>query len=175
MAFYRREYFEIAKRLETDWKKIQKEFVDFMSSEREGFLPYPGYRDGWEIMMVYASKPGSADLPEIDEKLTKNQEDPAFFPVTRSIVSAIPGVLHALFSNLGPGASISPHKDDYTNLLRCHLGILVPQPALCALRVAGKTKGWAEGQCLVFDRNALHEAWNRGSQVRVVLLVDFDI
>ena len=32
---------------------------------------------------------------------------------------------------------------------------------------------WREGECLVFDDAAEHEAWNRSGATRLVLLLDF--
>lgn len=31
---------------------------------------------------------------------------------------------------------------------------------------------WREGECLVFDDTAEHEAWNRSDRMRTVLLLD---
>jgi aspartyl/asparaginyl beta-hydroxylase (cupin superfamily) len=39
--------------------------------------------------------------------------------------------------------------------------------------VAGETRGWEEGRCLVFDDTVEHEAWNDSEQARGVLLLDF--
>ncbi|MFM8275542.1 MAG: aspartyl/asparaginyl beta-hydroxylase domain-containing protein, partial [Cyanobium sp.] len=46
-------------------------------------------------------------------------------------------------------------------------------PESCGLRVASEVRSWREGECLVFDDTAEHEAWNRSSRTRVVLLLDF--
>ena len=43
----------------------------------------------------------------------------------------------------------------------------------CALRVGPETRSWQVGKTLVFCDATEHEAWNRGHQQRVVLLLDF--
>ena len=51
-----------------------------------------------------------------------------------------------------------------------HLPLVVPRN--CALRVAGEEHQWREGQTLVFDDTYEHEAWNRSTGLRVVLIAD---
>ena len=75
-----------------------------------------------------------------------------------------------LFSLLRPGVRIPPHHG-YTNArLICHLPLIVPDG--CALRVGSETRGWVEGEALIFDDSIEHEAWNRSADLRVVLLFD---
>jgi aspartate beta-hydroxylase len=45
-------------------------------------------------------------------------------------------------------------------------------PPECALRVGNETRAWRESELTVFDDTIEHEAWNRSSQLRVVLLFD---
>ena len=51
-----------------------------------------------------------------------------------------------------------------------HLGLVIPDN--CAMTVAGETKTWQEGRCLIFDDTSLHESWNRSQSDRFVLLLD---
>lgn len=76
----------------------------------------------------------------------------------------------ALFSLLRPGTHIPPHHGFLNTRLICHLPLIVP-PA-CALRVGNETRSWKEGELVIFDDTMEHEAWNRGSELRVVLLFD---
>jgi beta-hydroxylase len=92
-------------------------------------------------------------------------------PETTRLVEGVPGMLSAGFSRLEPGAHIRPHTGLRRGVYRCHLGLRVPSG--CALRVEAETRSWREGECLVFDDTREHEAWNRGTTERVVLLVDF--
>jgi len=75
-----------------------------------------------------------------------------------------------LFSLLRPKTRIPPHTG-YTNArLICHLPLIVPDG--CGLRVGAETRGWVEGEALIFDDSMEHEAWNRSNTLRVVLLFD---
>lgn len=76
----------------------------------------------------------------------------------------------ALFSLLRPGAYLAPHHGYLNTRLICHLPLIVP--GQCELRVGNQIHVWREGEVLVFDDTIEHEAWNRSSQLRVVLLFD---
>lgn len=75
------------------------------------------------------------------------------------------------FSVLRPGTHILPHYG-VTNLrLVMHLPLVVPPD--CALNVVdGGSHAWEEGQLVMFDDTFQHEAWNRSSSSRVILLMD---
>ena len=94
-------------------------------------------------------------------------------PETMKILKQIPGITSAGFSALTPGTHIKPHEGFTKMVLRCHLGLSVPQPELCALKVDGVVGHWREGKCLIFDDTLTHEAWNKGDKPRIVLLIDF--
>ena len=100
----------------------------------------------------------------------------AFCPVTmnalrRLPLCRIPGrTPTALFSLLRPGTHIPPHHGFLNTRLICHLPLIVPPG--CALRVGNETRPWKEGEVVIFDDTMEHEAWNRSSELRVVLLFD---
>jgi aspartyl/asparaginyl beta-hydroxylase (cupin superfamily) len=58
------------------------------------------------------------------------------------------------------------------NVLRCHLPLIVP-PGDVALRSGDTTQRWRPGCCLILDGTVEREAWNHGSEDRVVLIVTF--
>jgi aspartyl/asparaginyl beta-hydroxylase (cupin superfamily) len=76
----------------------------------------------------------------------------------------------ALWSLLKPGTHIQPHHGLLNTRLICHLPILTPDN--CALRVGAETRPWRKGEMLLFDDSIEHEAWNRSSETRVVLLFE---
>ena len=76
----------------------------------------------------------------------------------------------ALFSLLTPSTHIRPHHGLLNTRLICHLPLIVPPG--CALRVGNETRDWREGELTIFDDSFEHEAWNRGSETRVVLLFE---
>jgi hypothetical protein len=76
----------------------------------------------------------------------------------------------ALFSRLKPGTHIRPHHGVFNTRLICHLPLIVPDG--CGIRVGADTREWREGELIIFDDSVEHEAWNRGSSDRVVLLFE---
>lgn len=94
-------------------------------------------------------------------------------PETVKVLEQIPDMTTAGFSCLLPGTHIKPHEGFTKMVLRCHLGLKVPEPEKCALKVSGVEGRWREGKCLIFDDTNTHEAWNFGQSPRIVLLIDF--
>ena len=76
----------------------------------------------------------------------------------------------ALWSLLKPGTHIQPHHGLLNTRLICHLPLLTPEG--CGLRVGAETRRWEKGEMLIFDDSVEHEAWNRGTQTRVILLFE---
>ncbi len=97
-------------------------------------------------------------------------------PVTAGTLDKLPLVRirdHApetLFSVLKPGTHILPHRGVTNTRLVTHLPLIVPDN--CALNVGGETHVWRSGHCVTFDDTFLHEAWNRSSETRAVLIFD---
>lgn len=153
--------FPFAMALEAEWETIRNELA---SLRAEHFIAWPErslYDMGWNTFGLYAFG-------------QKQEENCRRCPRTTALVEAIPGMKMAGFSRLGPGSAIHPHRgyDDYARyVLRLHLG-LETNPD-CALRVGGETRLWEAGRTLVFCDATEHEAWNRGTTERTVLLVDF--
>lgn len=75
------------------------------------------------------------------------------------------------FSIMQPGAHILPHRGVTNTRSVLHLGLTIPEH--CALNLTGITEiHWQEAHCFAFDDTYEHEAWNRSTQTRVVLLGD---
>jgi hypothetical protein len=81
------------------------------------------------------------------------------------------GPLRAGFSVLHPNTSIQPHVGYSEALLVAHLGLVISEG--CAIRVGPEIRTWQPGKMLIFDDSTDHEAWNRGSTRRCVLLIEF--
>lgn len=103
-------------------------------------------------------------------------------PVTAGLLGQVPGARslakhpsgcgNAIFSKLDPGTHLQPHCGPTNTRLTCHLGVQVPSEG-CAIRVGLETRGWQEGECIVFDDSWEHEVWNNSDRPRVVLLINF--
>jgi aspartyl/asparaginyl beta-hydroxylase (cupin superfamily) len=151
-----------ASKLERNWKVIRDEMIALRST---GFIAWPEKslygETGWSTFGLYAFG-------------QKQEANCALCPRTTELVERIPGMVMAGFSRLAPGTQIKPHVgyDEYSRyVLRLHLGLETnPQ---CAIRVADETRSWEEGKTMIFCDAVEHEAWNRGTTVRTVLLLDF--
>lgn len=76
----------------------------------------------------------------------------------------------AMFSVLTPGTHILPHRGVTNTRVVCHLPLVIPED--CAITVGGERREWREGEAVAFDDTYEHEAWNRGTRTRVVLIID---
>ena len=94
-------------------------------------------------------------------------------PKTTALLDSVPGMVTAFFSILSPGKHIPPHRGPWRGVLRYHLALKVPEPAVASgIRVGGEQAHWQEGKGLLFDDGYSHEAWNDSEGVRVVLFCD---
>lgn len=171
-AFYARNEFAWVAGLEAATPAIRAE----LEAATEGFAPYVE---------------GNADRPLPNNPLL---DDPAWsalhlwrggevveanasrFPATMAALAKLPipriagRSPMALFSRLTPGAHIQPHHGLLNTRLICHLPIIAPRG--CGLRVGADVHQWREGELVIFDDSFEHEAWNRGSETRTVLLFE---
>ncbi|WP_395769679.1 aspartyl/asparaginyl beta-hydroxylase domain-containing protein [Arenimonas sp.] len=74
------------------------------------------------------------------------------------------------FSVLGAGSHILPHYGTSNIRSVVHLPLIVPKD--CALKVLDTEIPGKAGSCSAFDDTYLHEAWNRSTAPRVILLMD---
>ena len=156
--FYSNDQFPFARMLEQNWQIIRKELLHLKEGQ---FLDWPEkhlYGEGWSVFGLYS----------FGIKLDKNCK---LCPETARLVLQIPGLSMAGFSHMKPDTHIAPHTGHPEGVLRCHLGLIVPEN--CAIRVGDETRTWEEGKCMVFDDTVEHEAWNKSDKSRVVLLLDF--
>jgi aspartyl/asparaginyl beta-hydroxylase (cupin superfamily) len=94
-------------------------------------------------------------------------------PETGKLLDSIPDLQLAFFSVLAPGMHIPRHRGSYKGVLRCHLGLIVPQPRTdVRMTVGDALVHWDEGKCVIFDDTHRHEVWNDTDGIRVVLLFD---
>jgi aspartate beta-hydroxylase len=97
-------------------------------------------------------------------------------PQTAAMLESLPLVHiteHApeiCFSVLTAGTHILPHYGTSNIRSVVHLPLIVPEQ--CALKVLDTVVPGKAGECFAFDDTFLHEAWNRGRDTRVILLMD---
>ncbi len=159
--------FDWCRRLEQGFSAIREELMQVLAQRAQ----IPAFQD---------ISPDQAHLARGDAWKTfmlfgygyKAQANCAACPHTTRLVTSVPGMKTAFFSILGPGTHIPPHRGPYKGLLRYHLGLKVPAPEQCGIRVAARRLAWREGESLLFDDTYEHEAWNHSDQDRVVLFLD---
>jgi ornithine lipid ester-linked acyl 2-hydroxylase len=167
-TFFDTDAFPWVARLETEWRQIRAE-LDAVLLNRDRI-------------------PNFQEISEDQKLLTQGDDWKTFFlfgyghevasnvarcPRTAELLRRIPGMKTAMFSILAPGKHIPSHRGPYKGVLRYHLGLLVPDPERCGIRVGNDTRFWREGRSLIFDDTHDHEAWNDSRSHRVVLFVDF--
>jgi aspartate beta-hydroxylase len=74
------------------------------------------------------------------------------------------------FSMLTSDTHILPHYGTSNIRSVVHLPLIVPEN--CALKVSDQIIPGKAGECFAFDDTFLHEAWNRSSETRSILLMD---
>lgn len=178
-SFYPRRLFPWMAKLEARWTEIRAEAERVLAHAEQRFVPYV-QKDARE------AGPGS-----VWASLNQNPDWGVYFlfnqgervephcqacPKTVAILSELPLVdipgrgPTAFFSRLRPGTHIPPHHGATNTRLIVHLGLIVPEG--CGFRVGNETRLWREGECFAFDDTVEHEAWNRGTGTRTVLIFD---
>ncbi len=144
------------------WEEIRKEGLSLV--ERGRFSPWrePELYDGkWDVYGVFW--------------LGREMEKKSLAPMTRDILGAWqPSAMNGGFSLLRPGTEIKPHVGYTSEVIRLHLGLDVQEedPEKIGIRVGGETRGWKNGELMLFDDTIEHSAWNRSDSERLILLVD---
>jgi aspartate beta-hydroxylase len=148
-----------------DEDKQLPNFVDFREGDPvENVLKGDGPRPAWEAFFFYRHGkrfdqnhlrcPKSSEVIESLELCRIDNEAPEI-----------------LFSVLTPGTHIQPHYGVTNTRLVMHLPLVVPPDCALNLVDAGE-HAWKEGELVMFDDTFKHEAWNRSSSTRIVLLMD---
>lgn len=94
----------------------------------------------------------------------------AVFPVLTRILDQIPDVITASISILGPGEQVPAHTHQFRGIIIFHLGINLPEPGACRMRVNDDFIEWERGKTFIFDPINEHEIVNRATVPRVVLV-----
>ncbi|MEG3173614.1 aspartyl/asparaginyl beta-hydroxylase domain-containing protein [Sphingomonas sp. ZB1N12] len=174
-AFFERDEFAWVAAIEAQTAEMRAELESVVAAEK-GFAPYvqstpdrpapanPLLDDpSWSAFQLWRGgervEPNASSCPHTMAAL-----DHAPIPV---IAGRSP---MAIFSLLKPGTHILPHHGMLNTRLICHLPLIAPEG--CGLRVGAETRAWQTGEMLIFDDSFEHEAWNRGTDSRIVLLFE---
>ena len=99
------------------------------------------------------------------------------FPKTVELLKKVPGLRTAIFSRLGPNTRLQPHHGWASlanEVLRSHMGIVVPASGKSGVEVEGEFKQVQPGEWLTFDDSKSHIGVNDTQEDRIVLLVDIN-
>lgn len=173
--FFERTEFDWIPRLEAAWEAIRDELAAVVADEHavEPYVPGrehppPLWRDlsgslDWSaFQLLKGGRPVAANVARCPRTMATLS--------TLELASAPPHTPEAFFSILKPGTHIPPHFGLSNLKLAVHLALIIPES--CGIRVGDETRHWEEGRCLVFDDSFEHEAWNRSSRLRAVLIVE---
>ncbi|MFD0308255.1 aspartyl/asparaginyl beta-hydroxylase domain-containing protein [Streptomyces sp. NPDC127119] len=157
----------VVRELEASHRAIRKEFGSAWTARREVFSDYEHYltrQRNWQALHLFRDGglvEESAGIAPTAYRVLKD------FAVDTGILCPL---LECHFSTLLPGAVIEPHCDLWNFSINLHLAVDVPDG--CGITVAGETRSWEEGKCLLFDYSFEHEARNEGTAPRTCLLID---
>ncbi|MEU2718001.1 aspartyl/asparaginyl beta-hydroxylase domain-containing protein [Streptomyces sp. NPDC007205] len=161
------ELISVVEALESAHPVIKDELKSAWEVRREAFSDYDHYltrQENWQALYLYRNgamvEEAAATVPTAYKVLKESAVD----------TEKICPLLESHFSTLLPGASIAPHCDLWNFSINLHLAVDIP--AGCSLTVAGATRTWQEGHCLLFDYSFEHAARNDGDRPRTCLLVD---
>ncbi|WP_051464757.1 lipid A hydroxylase LpxO [Carnimonas nigrificans] len=95
-------------------------------------------------------------------------------PVTTEIVSRIPSIKAAMFTELPVGSKLMKHRDPYAGSIRYHLGLRTPNDDRCFINVDGMPYSWRDGEAVFFDETYIHWAENKAESDRLIFFCDVE-
>lgn len=175
--FFDRSHFPWLERVEAQTNAIRAEALALLSRGGEAIRPYVRQEAGtphnkWSTL-DHSNDWSACFLWEYG---VRNDAVCDLCPATAAALDQAPRNLipgkapSAFFSILAPGAHIPPHTGVTNTRAIVHLPLVVPEG--CRFRVGGETRAWREGEAFAFDDTIEHEAWNDGSDPRIILIFD---
>ena len=175
--FFGRELFPWLGELEAATPTILAELEAILADPDPGLMPYidlpPGVPANKWSGLDKSLDWGAFHLWKEGERF---EEACARAPKTAALMDTLPicriegRAPNVFFSILKAGSHIPPHTG-VTNVRGVvHLPLIVPDG--CEFRVGGETRRWVPGEAFAFDDTIEHEAWNRSTKDRAVLIID---
>ena len=163
--FYKPEEFSWTRDIEEQWEVILDELQNHLDSDNTKLIPY--------VNKEMTSKPGQWKTMGLMFWAKKDKSNCVLFPQSMKILERIPNLTAISFNSLEPETSIKPHVGDTNAIIRCHLGLIIPDSApRCGFRVGDETHSWENGKFLMFSDAYLHTAWNNTKCKRYILVLD---
>ncbi|NEQ51712.1 MAG: aspartyl/asparaginyl beta-hydroxylase domain-containing protein, partial [Leptolyngbya sp. SIO3F4] len=134
--FFKPEQFSWTQELEKNWEIICQELDKILSIQNvptaQTILPTSGIKKlsaQWKIYALYG----------YGIKVEKNCQK---CPKTTQLIEKIPGMKTAFFSILPPGTHLEEHRGPYNGVIRCLLGLKIPEQNFSHFR---STDIWMSG------------------------------
>ncbi len=174
--FAPREQFEWAEALEAQTASIKREAKKLLQDNQafNAYVKSAKDRPQGDVHGMLGNVGWSSF--ELASKGAFDPKQTALCPVTHAALKELPLCQIAnraptpMFSLLRAGETIPPHTGMINVRYVCHLPLIVPGDG--ALRVGSTSQEWREGQLMMFDDSVEHEAYNRASTDRLVLIFD---
>ncbi len=179
--WYEPQEFAWADQVRSQVASINDEYRNLLGNHQQ-FEPYiHGTGDGGDAVTPqgtdFSSLAGSRNWTAFHlERAGALEANRRHCPQTSALMDTLPlaradGYMpEVFFSLLEPGAHIVPHYGQMNVRLTVHLALQIPSG--CGIRVGEQTRHWQTGELLVFDDSFEHEAWNRSSELRGVLIFE---
>lgn len=150
--------------LEENYSVILQEFEKVAQYKMRDWPEQEKYAGSWKVFGFY----------HCGRKLKSCCD---YCPETTRIIESIGKVYMAGFSRMAGGTHILAHQDDVPkNITRVHMGIKVPKGpwGTCMFQVQDKLISWENGKAFAFDPTLVHAAYNKSTEERIILLLDFE-
>jgi aspartyl/asparaginyl beta-hydroxylase (cupin superfamily) len=163
--FYDAAAFPWVAHVEAQWTTIRDELLDALAREQAPLEPY--------MDASLTSRPDQWKTLGLMFWTLRSRANCRRFPRTWAALRDVPGLCAVSLNLLEGGTTIKPHMGNTDAIIRCHLGLVVPEPApRCAFRVGSETRSWDEGRLLMFCDAHPHTAWNNSDRRRYILVLD---
>ena len=164
--FYSDNMFPQLEQLKINWRAIRDEIINYekQNGNITGLNTYspPELSSNISWSNIY-----------LENFLWRFHKNRKYFPITCKLLNQIPDCTLAAISILSPHSEIKPHYGDTNGIIRCHLGLVIPESyPICGIRVGDEEKGWKEGEFVFFTEAHLHTTWNNSSERRYLLVID---
>jgi aspartate beta-hydroxylase len=175
--FFERALFPWMSKIEQKTEIIRSECEALLEDDASGFLPYVTMEPGTPENK-WSPLDRNSDWSALHLWKNGSRDDAvcARCPQTAAAVEALPlsdlpgRTPTVFFSLLRPGTHLPPHTGVSNVRTIIHLPLIVPEG--CSFRVGGETREWRVGEAWAFDDTIEHEAWNRSTQNRAILIFD---
>jgi hypothetical protein len=162
--FYHPDQFKELNILKENWIEIRNEIINYEKNigfKGASFKSSPDVT-GSEWNVIY--------LKSFNLDYHKNKKK---FPFLISLIDKIPNSVFAAISVIPPNTTIEPHYGDTNGIVRCHLGIIIPEsyPKI-GIRVGNEEMGWEEGKIISFINVQEHSVWNKSDKKRYIVMID---